>query len=452
MPALRPRLSKLIESAENRILRQLETFGVGEKEAVDAAGTIVEIRVPNRASRSQRLLARALLDMVLRLDPLVVEVRAEGFDRATLEEIGARVPFEDCERSNGTADYVISVGEVADADLVLDGSGWLVDLGGTIQGDREDPMLNPVGPMAAAALGAGEAFKALFAKTYPHAPASGRFIAARGRFSFFDYTPDGANPPLEPFVLDAFMVGAGGVGAGVISIVGELGDSVSGCLRLIDHDLLDIDSINRVSYARWQAAVDHEQKAIEAKRYLDARLGKLKVDAYPERFGDFKRKLAPRRADRLYDVMLTALDDDDVRHEAQRDLPRVLIDGATGRHANMVVERVILGEWGCLGCTRRPPAAAPAVDGKAACDQFPDKLAPSISFLSALPGILAAGELIKESAGGGGSLKGAFAHVFFYGLNPDMLDESEQVDSCKVRCGASNVLREYAKKYPAQSR
>ena len=453
MVALRPRLSQLIESAENRTFRQFEALGVDEAEATDATGRIVEIRVPDHASRSRRLLAHALLDSVLRLDPLVVEVRVDGFDPAMLKEIETRVPFEGSKCSGGAADYLISVGEVdVDADLVLDGLGWLVDLGGIIQSDREDPVLNPVGPLAAAALGAGEVFKALFAKTHPAAPASRRFVEARGRFSFFDYTPDGANPPLEPFALDWFMVGAGGVGAGVISVVGELGESVSGCLRLIDHDRLDVDSINRVSYARWQAAVEREQKAIEAKRYLDARLGNLKVAAHPERFGEFKRKLAPRRADRHYDVVLTALDDDAVRHEVQRDLPRVLIDGATGRHANMVIERVLLGKWGCLGCTRRTPAATPAVDGKGACDQFPDERAPSISFLSALPGILAAGELIKEAAGGRGSLRGAFRHVFFYGLNPDMHDESEQVDTCVVRCGASNVLREYAKKYPEQLR
>jgi hypothetical protein len=115
----------------------------------------------------------------------------------------------------------------------------------------------------------------------------------------------------------------------------------------------------------------------------------------------------------------------------------------------MVVERVLLGQWGCLGCTRRAPPPSTAVDEKAACDQFPDDRAPSISFLSALPGILAAGELIKEASSGEGSLRGAFRHVFFYGLNPDMLDESEQVDTCVVRCGAPNVVREYAKKYPA---
>jgi hypothetical protein len=31
-----------------------------------------------------------------------------------------------------------------------------------------------------------------------------------GVFSFFDYRYNGANPPLEPFTVDATLVGAGG--------------------------------------------------------------------------------------------------------------------------------------------------------------------------------------------------------------------------------------------------
>ena len=56
--------------------------------------------------------------------------------------------------------------------------------------------------------------------------------------------------------IDAFLVGAGGVAAGTITALGELGPHISGSLRLIDHDMLDSDSLNRVSYARWHSAVN----------------------------------------------------------------------------------------------------------------------------------------------------------------------------------------------------
>jgi len=50
----------------------------------------------------------------------------------------------------------------------------------------------------------------------------------------------------------------------------------------------------------------------------------------------------------------------------------------------------------------------------------PTPTLPSLSFLSSFPGILAAGELIKEAMGGG-QLRGHFDHVFRYGPNPDMV-------------------------------
>lgn len=184
------------------------------------------------------------------------------------------------------------------------------------------------------------------------------------------------------------------------------------------------------------------------KQFLAERAPNLDVLAYPCRFADFKRELSPRRQDRRYDVVITGLDDDAARHEVQRELPRILIDGATGRDANITVERVVLGEWGCLGCTRQGDAATP--DGR--CDELPDTRAPSVSFLSALPGVLACGELAKEALGGGGALRGAFNHVFVYGPNEDMLVEAAPSATCRIECGKPSVLRTYREKYRLEGR
>src|SRR5205823_2792080 len=105
------------------------------------------------------------------------------------------------------------------------------------------------------------------------------------------------------------------------------------------------------------------RKVDEAKDFLVERTPNLRVEPYPYRFAKFKRELGRRRQDRRYDVVITGLDNDPARHEVQRELPRVLIDGATGRDANVTVERVVLGEWGCLGCTRqgtKPPQTGTA--------------------------------------------------------------------------------------------
>ncbi len=444
----RPRLHELVDPVDSRTLAQLKALDIDPERASASPGRTVAIVLGADATASQRLLARALLDNVLRLDPLVTEVQLDGFEERVLIELEQRLPLELHGPPSASVDYTIAVGtRTTQADLLVDGAGWVVDLGGRIE--DQPGLMNPIGPLAAAALGAGEVFKALFALSYPDAEVSGRFEAARGRFSFFDYMPDGQSPALMPVEIDAFLVGAGGVAAGTITALGELGSHISGSLRLIDHDLLASDSLNRVSYARWRSAVNRAGKVGEAKFYLDARLANLNVGEYPMRFSEFKRLLSPRRSDRRYEVIVTALDDDDVRHEVQRELPRVLVDAATGRDANCRVERVLLGEWGCLGCTRHPAPARAMAEGvrNGECGSFPDEHAPSVSFLSVLPGILAAGELLKQALGGAGSLRGAFEHIFTYGPNGDLTHEMAPSPNCAVGCDKPSVRRAYATKY-----
>jgi hypothetical protein len=161
---------------------------------------------------------------------------------------------------------------------------------------------------------------------------------------------------------------------------------------------------------------------------------------------DFKRKFARRRQDRRFDVVITGLDNDQARHEVQRDLPRVLIDGATGRDANLTVERSVIGEWGCLGCTRQ--MAAP-VDPDLECDDPPDNRAPSLSFVSGLAGTLAAAELIKEAMAPDAALRGSFDHIFIYGLNPDLVSEPAFSPTCRIECQNPARRQAYKEKYPA---
>lgn len=448
---VRPQLHGLLEGAEqSRTLAQTKAMGV-ELDADTPTRTVVEI-VASCTDRARRLLAAALLDYVLRLDPLVSEVRLKGIDADVVEELDGRLPLEVVEDSahHGTADYRVAVGgEVDGCDLLLDAEGWLVAFGEPIEERRGRVVVpNPVGPLAAAALGAAEVFKALFALNYPTVAYSKRFLSAQGNFSFFDYSPTGANPLLEAIELDTFLVGLGGVGAGFVRTLGELGGNAYGRMRLIDLDCLSIDNLNRVTYGTLAQAQAEELKVEVAATYLRNRLSSLIVSEHSVPFEEFKRSLASTRNERRYDVVVTALDNDEIRHEVQRDLPRVLIDGATGRDLNMVVERVLFGQWGCLGCTRHGRGARPAEarEGEG-CGNAPEPRAPAVSFLSAFPGILAAGELIKESMGAEGSLCGSFEHIFNYPLSAEMVTQAAQRDDCQVRCKMANRLDQYRLKY-----
>jgi hypothetical protein len=447
MLVVRPRLHEFVSAEESRTLKQLEALGIDSNHGAKTPNRTVAMKLVGRGGASRQLLAYALLDYVLRLDPLVGAVHLHGFDEPEVRAVGKRVPIE-FDAPEGQPDLAVAIGIAAgDDDLTIDGCGWLTSIGAPLV-EVEEPIANPVGPRAAAAIGAGEIFKMLFQLNYPDSQYARRFTPAAGTFSFFDYGFDGESPPLDPVVLDASLIGAGGVGAGVIATVGDLKRNVSGVFQIVDADTLSRDNLNRVTYARVQSAIDEIEKVAEAADYLRRRTANLTVRPHPYRFEVYKHQLAPRRRDRRYDVVLTGLDDDLVRHEVQRELPRVLIDGATGRDANMIVERVMLGEWGCLGCTRQnnPPPT-----GGEQCDVFPDERAPSISFLSALPGILATGELIKESLGGRRSLSGSFEHIFVYGLNSDLVRQAAASPTCRIQCSRDSVRAAYRRKYPAKS-
>jgi hypothetical protein len=70
-----------------------------------------------------------------------------------------------------------------------------------------------------------------------------------------------------------------------------------------------------------------------------------------------------------------------------------------------------------------------------------------LSFLSSFPGILAAGELIKEAMGRG-QLRGHFDHIFRYGPNPELAGIRAIRADCQVGCSRPSKLSQYREKYP----
>lgn len=440
MLSLIPKLHDLVGTAASRNVAQLRELGV------EPAGrsTSIAVAVGPSPSPGQRLMATTLIDMLLRLDPLVAEVivDAPGMDERRLAaSLAARLPLV-TRSARGPAGYSIGIGAgAAGVNLAADAAGWVAAIG-EIAGADDDG--NPIGPLAGAALTAAEAFKWAFGAIYPERAALLEMTPWRGAFSFFSYDLDRVSPPVRDVRIAATLVGAGGVGAGFVRAIAALGCRVSGSLNLIDEDVLTTDNLNRVSFATLASALAGTQKVIEAETFLRRCCPNLTVTAFPETFDAYKQR-TPRRADRLYDVVITGLDDDQIRWDVQRDLPRILIDGATGKDMVARVERVEFGRYGCLGCSRRP--APIAADAHVNCDAAPDPHAPSLSFLSSFPGILAAGELIKEAMGSG-QLRGHFDHVFRYGPNPDLAGTPAIRPDCQVGCGRASKLAQYRHKYP----
>jgi hypothetical protein len=383
--------------------------------------------------------------MLLRLDPLVGEVIIDGpvsLEAELKRELANRIPVEH-RTPTAPADLTIGVGAASGStDITVDAAGWLAGIDRNVDAADDG---NPIGPLAAACLATAEAFKRAFQLVYPARAARLEMQAWSGVFSLFSYDYSDTTPPLADVIrIDATLIGVGGVGAGLIRALAALGPRLAGHLNLIDNDHLTTDNLNRVSFATVAAAKTGAAKVVEAESFLHERCPHLVTNGYRETFDTYKQR-TPRRADRRYDVIVTGLDDDQVRWEVQRDLPRILIDGSTGRDMVARVERVEFGRYACLGCTRRP--APRRNDPELGCDAPPDDHAPSLSFLSALPGILAAGEVIKEAMGIG-SLRGNIDHVFRYGPNPDLVSRAAIRADCAVGCSRPSRLAQYRGKYP----
>jgi molybdopterin/thiamine biosynthesis adenylyltransferase len=443
MLVVRPKLHDLVGSGASRTVAQLTELRVEPSDRQVNIGLVL----PQRQDAARRLLAETLIDMLVRLDPLVGAVIVDAsasIGESVVSDLALRFPLETEDRVVAP-DYTIAVGErTPGADLVVDGVGWLAAIGSTI--DQRDNG-NPVGPLSGATFAAAEVFKWAFREIYSERAGTLQLNPWSGVFSLFSYDEDESDPAITNIRIDATLIGLGGVGAGFIRTMAALGDRVSGLLNLVDADVLTTHNLNRVSYASLAGAISGALKVDEAVRLLKRCCPRLSVMPYPMKFDRYKRQIA-RREDRRYDVVVTGLDNDETRWEVQRDLPRILIDGATGRHMNARVERVEFGRYGCLGCSRRTPEA-PA-DEVTECDAPPDGLAPSLSFLSSFPGILAAGEVIKEAMGSG-QLQGSFDHIFGYGPNADLQATPGFRDDCTVGCHKASRLQQYWTKYPAMS-
>jgi molybdopterin/thiamine biosynthesis adenylyltransferase len=440
MLSIVPMLHDLVGSSASRTLAQLRDLGV------DPSDRQVRLAVTlgSSAHRAQRLMAETLVDMLLRLDPLVGEVVLDvPNEDAIVADLSLRLPLVVGE-ATAVADYSIGIGMPGrSVDLTADAAGWMAAIGGLASADDDG---NPIGALAGAALTAAEVFKWAFTATYPDRAQSLQLAPWTGKFSFFSYADDEASPHLPDVRIAPTLIGAGGVGAGFVRAIGALGPRVSGSLDLVDADVLTVDSLNRVSYTTLDAALIGADKVAEATAFLRHHCPYLVVTPHSMTFDTFKRRI-PRREDRTYDIIVTGLDNDDARWEVQRDLPRILIDGATGRDMVARVERVEFGRYGCLGCSR---VAGPAVPAQPVnCDAPPDDFAPSLSFLSAFPGILAVGEVIKE-AGSGGGLRGRFDHVFRYGPNPDLCGTPGFRSDCAVGCQRDSKLAQYRRKYSSE--
>lgn len=355
--------------------------------------------------------------------------------------VAGRLTFRDRPHSSPAGDIRLVVGPRPERGVLsVWADGWIAYLNEAAPAGPSDA--NSVGASVAAGLAAAEIFKRLIADL-PLRPGLRVVPVERLVFSAYDYgLAAGANPPL-PAAIDVdgvVVVGLGGIGSAFVAAAASL-PGLAGSLTLVDKDELDATNLNRHLVAR---PGDMGPKVALCRRALAFHPD---VDARAEWFDEF----VAARGDR-HELVVVGVDHDRVRRAIQASRPRLILNAGTSESASFQVTRHDYLTGACLACIARDdlrdrpverelarqlgleletvlrfqasgepvPAALLRVAGalseievtrlgdrplaeiqRRVCAEVPlgtgrEEAAVSISFLSALPGFLLLGEVIKE--------------------------------------------------------
>lgn len=220
---------------------------------------------------------------------------------------------------------------------------------------------NPIGAYAAACIGGMEVFKKVFLKKSnlllpEKAPFNVRwrlkFIKDRLSFSAFDYRVNGnpANNPSLPLTINGRDLTIAGLGAGGGAATYSLASlhDLEGRMTLIDPDEVKPSNMNRYVYALQTDSASNRPK-VEAVKELLSDFKKLDVQACQNSY----QELATSREIGNIDVLISTVDTKETRRNMQWDMPRVILDAAVVL-TDFYVRRVDIGKSPCLICTHSP--------------------------------------------------------------------------------------------------
>jgi len=243
-------------------------------------------------------------------------------------------------------DILISVGTTANSakyKIVINSDGWLAFMNrGYGETDFVSENQNPIGAHVAACFGVADVFRRLL-----------YLVGSRQRpilrepkplvFSALDYSIDNpkAQNPLMPQEMDvrAIVVGAGAVANGLIYALSTL-PQVRGNVKVVDYQSFEETNINRCLMVCLRHVGINKAEALASSQH-----SKLNIIPFPTTYEEFRKDNIA--AD--FDLVVSTVDSNDTRIRIQSDLPRILLHGATGEHVS-TISRHNFVEGACLGC------------------------------------------------------------------------------------------------------
>lgn len=238
-------------------------------------------------------------------------------------------------------DHAIVIGDadVAATEVVhVSWSGWLGRVGSN-PGAIDPNETNPFGALIGAALAAA----ALHAR---HLILMGARIPEPSEWVLNSYTlaAEAGGPDLRDHIElpRVLMVGAGALGSTLTYAMAHV-PGVSGSVDTVDDDVLKRTNANRQITAPYDRAVPQTLPKVD-----DLHMVWPAIKPFRMKYDEYKSRTGRSAGD--FDVAITAVDNTEARRAVATDLPRVVIDGATGGTMVAVMRGSIPTE-ACVACS-----------------------------------------------------------------------------------------------------
>jgi hypothetical protein len=267
-------------------------------------------------------------------------------DRLATEIYGQETPLKVVDSIEcGKFDALINVGTQVFAGFpsaTINSSGWVARLAtassgtSTVCWQPEKP--NPLGALAAACLGVGAAFLAIFGPALHSLTEISLFTHEAGSPGTLTVGPPLPESGLE---IDAFLVGCGAVTNGWAYAVKRL--PIVGKLQAIDAQSLRMENLGAYVAAGRDSVSGMRAKALLIKELL---WPAIDVVERPDHWEFFKIRLRNELV--VPPLVVAGLDNVTTRHSVQRLWPETLIDMAAGELQSQVIVKHKRGDGQCL--------------------------------------------------------------------------------------------------------
>lgn len=252
--------------------------------------------------------------------------------------------------ANDTPALVVAVGNhPGDASIYCDANGWQSYIGtGPSQWEGPGDRTVPIGAVAAACRAAAHVFTSLLAPfgTVSHAMPTGVYSSALTYECGTDPLPVHDLP--APLALHSALAGAGSVGGAATYVFAHV-PGLAGELEVIDYQRLEPHNPGRALLATKQLAARKRRKALVAVEAL-AHQSDLQATPHPVPLEDW---VASRDRDAGLPLMLCAFDSVEARRELQDAIPLNVINAACDAE-HIVISGHVTDDGPCVYCLHVP--------------------------------------------------------------------------------------------------